>query len=245
MRTRILIAAMLCATVVSALARYVMPDLDTVPIDRVVTNLERMIREDPANIETRVNLARLYAMAYATRITEMSTFRTGNPTSPGYEKGQPYFGRDQPHAQPSVKSTGNAAMTARAKDYLTKAVAAYRAVLTAAPNHAVAAIGLGWTLKESGDRAGAIAALRRAVALGWSRDSTSKGGLMYGQRSLTEEAAVYLIELLDPVKDAAELATLNERLRELKRRGRVITPIAIPLIAKMSSEANSLIVQQG
>ena len=228
MRKRILIALVLCAGVGPVMAMYARLDLETVPIDRVVANLERMISENPASIETRVNLARLHAIAYATKANEIATL-TGSSKSPGWEKGQPFFGHDQAHAQPPTKSTSDPVKAAKAKEHLTKAIAAYRAVLAADPNHAVAAIGLGWTLKESGDKAAALAQLRRAVELGWERDNGPKPSLWVRQRSLTEEAAFYLIELLDPVKDAAELAALNERLRELKRRGRAITPIAIPL----------------
>ena len=64
MRKRILFAALLVAAGPPVIALYVMPDVETVPIDRVVANLERMIGEDPANIEVRVNLARLHSMAY-------------------------------------------------------------------------------------------------------------------------------------------------------------------------------------
>src|SRR5687768_4529450 len=98
MRRHLLVVLVLCVAAVPALALYARLDLETVPIDRVVTNLERMISENPTSIETRLNLARLHAMAYASKATEVPTLRTGFPNSPGWEKGQPYFGRDQAHA---------------------------------------------------------------------------------------------------------------------------------------------------
>src|SRR5262249_1783914 len=45
----------------------------------------------------------------------------------------------------------------------------------------------------------------------------------------TEEAAGYLLPLLDPEKDAAEIARLRERLSKLRQMPRMVTPIAIPL----------------
>jgi hypothetical protein len=231
MRQRLFVSVILSAIVVPAIAMYIMPDLDTVPIERVVANLERMISEDPANIEVRVNLARLHSMAYASaQSTEVRVRRNDDPKS----KGQPFFGYDPPHVQPLV-GPANPERVAVARAHLAKAIEAYRAVLALAPRHAVAAIGLGWTLKESGDKAAAIAQLRQAADLGWYHDSPS-GSSLGDQRSLTEEAVQYLIPLLDQVKDAAEIATLNSRVSDLRRRPRAITPIAIPLRAGVAAD---------
>ena len=71
-------------------------------------------------------------------------------------------------------------------------------------------MGLGWTLSQSDDRAGAIAALRDVVARSQAQDQKSVQ-VMNGQRSLTEEAARYLIPLLNPVADRAEIARLAVR----------------------------------
>jgi hypothetical protein len=51
----------------------------------------------------------------------------------------------------------------------------------------------------------------------------------YGQRFRSEEAAHYLIPLLDPVADRDEIADLKTKIKELEKRPRAITPIAIPL----------------
>ncbi|HUR20761.1 MAG TPA: hypothetical protein VMZ90_08125 [Vicinamibacterales bacterium] len=234
MRKPITVALILCAAVVPAVALHMRPDLETVPIERVVANLERMIAQDPGNIEVRLNLARLHSIAYAHKVTEVSAYKTGNGR-PGASQGEPFFGFGQPHWQPAVTPAADAAAAAKAKEHLMRSIEAYRAVLDRAPRHVVAAIGLGWTLKESGDKAGAITALRRAVELGWERDGAPNQSLWDG-RSLTEESAAYLIELLDPVKDAAELATLNARVQVLRRLERAITPIAIPLRAGVSAD---------
>src|SRR5688572_27417534 len=235
MRKRILLSALLGVVAAPLVAIHVIPDVETVPIDRVVMNLERMVTEDPGSIEIRVNLARLHSMAYASKAAEVPTFRTGFGKAPGFSAGQPYFGFQLPHLQPAVKPAPDGSTAAKAKAHLTKAIENYRAVLAQVPNHALAAIGLGWTLKESGDKASAITALRRAVELGWIHDSPS-GTPMEAARSPTEEAALYLIPLLDPVKDAAELSILSGRLRDLRGRGRFITPIAVPSRVGVSSD---------
>jgi hypothetical protein len=52
---------------------------------------------------------------------------------------------------------------------------------------------------------------------------------MPGQSYLTDEALTYLVPLLDPVKDKAEIADLAKKEETLLARPRAITPIAIPL----------------
>src|SRR6476619_611787 len=95
-------------------------------------------------------------------------------------------------------------------------------------------MGLGWTLSESGDRAGAIAALRDVIVSSLPEDQ--KGAFVLGgQRSLTEEAARYLIPLLDPTADRAEIARLQAAAKEIAAQPRPITPIAIPLADNLTA----------
>jgi hypothetical protein len=235
MRTRLLIVIGLSVGAAQLLGMYVMLELDTVPIDRVVTNLERMISDDPKSVEIRVNLARLHSMAYARKALEIGTLRTGLRNTPGWGPGQPFFGHGNPHIQPSVVSASDPAAAAVAQSHLTKAIEAYRAVLVIAPRHFVAQIGLGWTLMESGNRTEAIKELRRAMELGWEGDSASR---YFGEgRSATQEVAMYLTQLLDRVKDAEEIAVISKRLDEISKRPRAITPIAVPLRGDLSADA--------
>src|SRR5688572_17157597 len=118
MRKVTLIACLLCLAAGSLIAIHVMPDVETVPIDRVVKNLERMISEDPTNIEVRVNLARLHSIAYASKVAEVRTFRKSFGTSPQWAAGQPYFGFDQAHLQPEVKAAADGTIEAKAREHL-------------------------------------------------------------------------------------------------------------------------------
>jgi hypothetical protein len=52
---------------------------------------------------------------------------------------------------------------------------------------------------------------------------------MVHQRFITDEAIGYLVPLLDPQRDAAEIADLRSKQNDLKNRPRAITPIAVPL----------------
>jgi hypothetical protein len=58
----------------------------------------------------------------------------------------------------------------------------------------------------------------------------NRGFLMVGE-CYCEEIIGYMLKLLDPAKDAKEIAELTERQKTLKSMGRAITPILIPLEA--------------
>lgn len=224
----------LCAATATVGAIPAVMDVETVPVSRVVANLERMIAGNPKDVELRVNLARLHAMAYAAKITEAQAFRSWVGASPTGAPGNPYFGFREPQEQWEVTTTSDAAANARAKEHLTRAIAAYREALALAPRHDVATLGLGWALKESGDTAGAITALRLAVEYGWAVDESRSG--LSAARSITEEAALHLRPLLHPLRDTAEIQSLDRRLAILKSKGRWVTPIAIPLRAGLSAD---------
>jgi hypothetical protein len=134
-----------------------------------------------------------------------------------------------------VKTSGDANVMQAAREHLTKAIAQYREALRLAPNNLVAKMGLGWTLSESGDRSGAVAALRDVVTASLPNDRRG-ARVMMGHPSLTEEAVRYLVPLLDPVRDRAEITRLRLAASELARQLRPITPIAVPLADRLTAE---------
>jgi hypothetical protein len=62
--------------------------IENVPIDRVIQNLERRVSANPGDINSRINLARVHAMAYAskTETAPVRKARAGDPPS-----SQPFF----------------------------------------------------------------------------------------------------------------------------------------------------------
>ena len=209
------------------LGRFAPSDVENVPIERVTANLERQAAADPRNVDLLVNLARVHAMAFASK-------RDSIPRSRRDAAG-PWLGQGVPeYKQFDVRSTDDPQRQAAARKHLDLALQRYREALGIAPGHLTAKLGLGWSLIQAGERTAAIDVLREVVEAGWEVDrkprSSTAGplGPMHGQPFLTEEAIAYLVPLLDPVKDAGEIATLTRRASELARRGRWITPIVIP-----------------
>ncbi len=205
-------------------AIYVKPDLENVPVARLVANLERELADDPKSPDIHLRLARLYAMAYAANADELPTTVVAGRSSQGNP--EVWFGHE-PNVVPADIPPGTP-RTSASKVYLQKSVDHYKRVIELAPAGLVGRIGYGWTLEQSGNKALAIAEYRKAIEQAWPKEQNVKFAQL-GQRFYTEEAARYLVPLLDPKQDAAEISELQKRMQMLSRVPRPITPIAIPL----------------
>jgi len=102
-------------------------------------------------------------------------------------------------------------------------------VLRLDAQHRVGLLGLGWCLSQAGERVEATAVLRRAIEAGWRYETGPDAAIPAGGRGIVEEAARYLVPLLDAERDAAEIAQLRDRIKKLESVPRWITPIVIPL----------------
>ncbi len=194
-----------------------------VPVDRLVQNLERELAANPKNAETHINLARLHGMAYALKVEEVPAggFRPE-------DKDKPYFG-PQPKLIPyQTRPAQTPDAEARAQEHLKKALEHYEQALAIDPNSLVAHLGYGWMLDQAGEDPRAIAEYRRVIEQAWPREQNVKGA-MPSQRFYTQEAAGYLIPLLNAERDAAEIKDLRDKESHFAKLPRAITPIAIPL----------------
>ena len=215
-------ATLLLVAAAVAVARgiYVGREIKDVPIERLAQNLQRQIEEKPDNVGLRLNLARLYAMAYALKATEFSAAVMED------DRLQPWFGHNPPHMPGPVQPSHSREQDDRAKRDLERAIKAYADVVARAPSSAIAQLGYAWSLEQAGRKVEAVAAYRKVVELAWPNDVKQQA---FWVEPATAEAAERLIELLDPVADAKEIASLEEKQEALLPKGRMITPIAIPL----------------
>jgi tetratricopeptide (TPR) repeat protein len=203
------------------------PDVENVPVERVTANLERMVQEQPKNLDLRLNLARAHAMAFAQKVEVLSVYKIGAVA------GQAFFNYEPNYRQFVVVKPANPQVAAVAETHLKAAIDAYRELLKINPDHVLGNLGLGWALYCSDDSAHAKTYFRKVIELEWPRESQTSSVWMSG--SLVEEAMRYLRPLLDPKADAAEIDALNERKAVLDKKGRMITPIAIPLRSGLSA----------
>ena len=219
--TRRIVTSVLFALMpVAVSAIYVMVETNKVPVARLAENIERQLQQKPDDIDLRLNLARLYAMAYALKVTEFEA----QPQKDGSL--QAWFGNNPPNMPGAAKPALTREAEERGRKDLERAVTVYRDVVKRAPDNVIAHLGLGWAYEQGRQVHEAVAEYRRVVELAWPRDEKEK---YVWKTPATVEAASRLQVLLDPVKDAAELKALKAKTSELETRGRMITPIAIPL----------------
>jgi len=202
---------------------YMRVETQEVPIDRLVGNLERELKANPANVQILVNLARLHAMAYALKVDAFPAAppKPDQPELPSYPPGAS-------HVPGVVRPAASAEIATLAAQHLNDAIRHYASALALAPDNLTARLGHGWVLQQSGASARAIAEYRLVIAQAWPDEQKVKA-LMPSQRLFTQEAAGYLVPLLDKDRDAAEIADLNAKQTHLRALPRAITPVVIPL----------------
>lgn len=210
---------MLCLGHSNVQARYAIVDTEKVPVARLLTNLEKQIQSKPKDLELRYALARVHSMAYALKIEQFDVRK---------DNGRPFFGygsRAWVTTEP-VRKTDRPEQASSAKEHLRKAIDQYRKAVEIDPKHLPSQLGLGWCLEQSGEKAAALAVYRIALPLAWERERSQDSIF---ERSMTEEIARYMLPLLDPKKDAAEIKKIKGYTDVISKKGRAITPLAIPL----------------
>src|SRR5262249_50281686 len=202
--------------------KYAAVEVQQVPVERLVTNLEEAVKKNPKNVQALVNLARVHGMAYALK-TNTAQVRKGK------EELGPWFGYE-PKLVPfsKVEKTENAAKQKAAKAHLAKAVESFKEAAKLAPDNLRARLGYAWTLEQSGMKKVAIKEYRALIEDAWKKEKDLKERDL-GGHTVVAEATDYLIPLLDKEKEKTEIVALTERAAHLRKLPRWITPVALPL----------------
>jgi tetratricopeptide (TPR) repeat protein len=202
-------------------ARYARPQLAEVPIAKLIDNLERLAVKDPKDAKARLNLARAHAMAYASK-ADTAEVRAGN------EADGVWFGFEPGLVPFTPKATGDEARNKQAQEHLAKAIERYRETVALDPKSPAGRLGLAWCLEQARRKDDAVAAYRALIRDAWMTEKDLKA-LGLGGRTITAEAAGYLLPLLDADKDREEIAELRDRVARLQKLPRPITPVVVPL----------------
>jgi tetratricopeptide (TPR) repeat protein len=209
---QVAILLLICLLIANARGEAVQEDLVDVPTDRMIANLEKRGSKDAHALYL---LGRVHSLAYAQGLSAVRV-RKGEQ--------EPYFGRFDQGVPPAPPAPDAAA---KRRQHLSKAIAAYRQAVKLDPGNLSARLGLSWCLQQSGDKPAALAGYRETFKLAYPAQMKKEGPLF--TTSLAEETGRYLLSLLDPKKDAAEIAELNQKMQALQRLPRAITPVLIPL----------------
>ncbi|MEO2021789.1 MAG: tetratricopeptide repeat protein, partial [Pirellulaceae bacterium] len=138
-------------TSVPAWGRYIRPQLDQTPVERLVKNLNEQIKKDPKSVTARFNLARVHAMAFALK-TDQAQTRKDKP-----ERGA-WFGYEPKHVPFTLTQTKDPQKKKLAEKQLKLAIQQYQQVLQLKPDHQSAQLGYAWCLQQSGETEKSIAA---------------------------------------------------------------------------------------
>ncbi len=218
-----------------AIAKYARVDTEEVPVQRLLTNLESKAHasslsdQDAAALEYQIG--RLHSMAYAQK-TEVARVRKSGPGVTEPSDLMPFYGFG-PAAQHqfNVSATTDQAAEKSAADHLNQAIEHLHKSLSLDSNSLAAKLCFAWCLDQRGDKTQALANYREVFREAWQSESQADGGLRGS--SIAAETASYLIALLDPAKDAAEVADIQQKSSHLQTVFRAMTPIVIPLIPNM------------
>lgn len=243
-------------TVHRAEAKFRSLETQQVPIARVFTNIQQRLARNTNDYELTYYLARLHAMAYSTNLLEIGV-RTDNGVPqfdwPWSDAGVPHsvelFASSEARQRALSHLTNAILLYERAIFLLKKSTNAAQRQWMVLPTQ----LGLAWCLDQAGRTNDAIAMYRKTYKAAWHLEvvgdfsfkqwvNDTWNDVRAGQNPLrshyrglgpgvcySEEIIGYLLKLLDPVKDASEIAELKKDQNTLSSMGRAVTPILVPL----------------
>ena len=204
-------------------ARFIRPDLQTVPVAKLIENLEKIVADQPKSVEALLNLGRAHGMAFAQKVDELQVWK-------GREKNGAWAGFT-PKLAPfgDVKKTDDKEKQAAAQTHLAAALKAYTRAQELDKENLVIRLGIAWLTEQTGKKDEAVRLYRALVADAWDKKEKDLTRVGLGGHTITAEAGGYLVALLDKEKDKAEIAALDEKIQKLKKLPRPVTPVAVPL----------------
>jgi len=253
---RVLIVCCLIAIGGDALAHFLYYETEKVPIDRLFTNVWQKLARNTNDFENTYQLARLHAMAYSQVDARLDVRKKDGKiefASPGSDSGLPPeimlpTGVDQ-RRRAFQHLTNAILLYERAMQLLKRATNAAQREWLVLPLQ----LGYSWCLDQAGRTNDALRSYRKTLKIAWQKEvegtfqfkmwlddsweqlkqgkfprSRRRGSIGPGV-CFTEETIGYILKLLDPVKDAEEIAELKGMQAELSKMGRAITPILVPL----------------
>ena len=213
---RLLLLVVLLVATSPALGRFVRVTEERIPVARLIENLEKIAKDNPASVEASLNLGRAHGMAYAQKSDPLRVPKA-------------YHGM-QPPAVPfnSVTTAADPALNAASQAHLEAASKAYKQALELDKNNLVIQFGLAWLTEQAGRKDDAVKQYRTIASAAWEKEKNlTEVGL--GGQTLTGEIVSYLVPLLDAEKDKREIDTLKDHAATLGKLPYPVTPIAVPL----------------
>jgi tetratricopeptide (TPR) repeat protein len=227
---RALFLAIVLPFACSTYANFKFQDVKKVPLKRLIGNLEKKQKSSPKDPKLLGHLARAFSMAYAAGLSDNSVVEKFDNGEILLLQGSFSPLRILPFADPRNETNEKD----RSKTYLNKAISYYRKAFELDKTDLPTMLGLAWCLEKLGKKDEAMKLYREVIAEAWKEDGKRESGGVWGVHFISEEAAGYLMALLDPKADEKEIADLKQKVDHLNGLPRGITPIAIPLRDNLS-----------
>jgi len=240
-------------------AKFIPIETQQVPIARVLSNLQKRLAQDTNDFKVTYYLARVHSMAYSTNLADVPVRKDENvpmfnhPSyDPGVPQSVPVFATPAARKAALNHLTNAIALYDRAVVLLQQSTNASERAGLILPTQ----LGLAWCLEQAGRTNDALAMYRKALRAAWrlevtggfdfnqwvndswSEVQTNRNQLQLRPRGhrgpgvcFSEEIIGYLLNLLNPVTDASEIARLKADQQTLNTMPRLVTPIFIPLVA--------------
>ncbi len=210
-----------------------------IPIDRLLKNLNVYVQSHPKEAEAHYLLGRLHASAYLLGVNSKVPTVTPRPRPVLLHRGpslrkQEKGGGDAYHLKQSIAEYQKA--IALSNNHPVAYPYGYPFEMQLPPNKALAYLGLGWILEQSGDTQAALENYRRCYAIGAEQRSDDTNG-RWGPGIEAADAIVRILKARPSRtgREAAELKQMEPSITALRKKlGVSISPIIFPLRAETS-----------
>jgi hypothetical protein len=237
---------------------FLQDQLQKVPLDRVFTNLQHRLIQNTNDFELTYYLARLHSMAYATNLPTVNV-RTNDELPrfyfPGWDSGVPRS--VQASTTPEARKVASAHLTNAIALYQRTLVLRRASTNASSKTWMIlpTQLGLAWCLDQAGRTNDALNMYRRTLKVAWKCEVTGDFDLKEWLNDVwrdvkshqnpirthnrghigpdvcySQEIIGYMLRLLDPVKDANEIAELKKDQTTLSTMPLWMSPILIPLV---------------
>ena len=185
----------------SGFAKVAQVETENVPLDRLLSNLEAKTLKSPRDGTLLYALGRLHARIYAQSPTSLAVNKAD---------GLPFDG-NTPKILPEITKLDATNV------HLQKAFYYYSRARSVGYNRILADLGMAWCVElNSPNHAVALPNYRKVFAAAWAKEQSAPSFVTNG--SIALETAEYLLKLLDPAHDSAEIADIKNKRGELAKK---------------------------
>lgn len=228
-----------------------MPTGADMPVERVVSNVQRYIEQHPKDASGYYVLGRIHSLAWATGTNNVSVIAPG---ARGNKTELPAFA---PFQSVLVREGEEKKLTSETREHLLQSIWYYQAAVRFEPKNALYRLGLAWmaeqAMKYTPGETGRTAEQWKALALEHNRaayqlvheaDAARTDLGLEADTTVSLEAAQGIVRLISKPTAAqeAEIAEMRQHIATMQKKPRPVTPILVPLAEQNS--LNSLLAPQ-